>query len=398
VPDARRAPSLPAVVTALGIAQIVSWGTLFYTIAVLGPALREATGVGELLLYAAYSAGLFVSGIAAPRIGREIDARGGRPVLAGGSVLAVVACAALALVQGPVSLVLAWLLAGIAMSATLYDPAFATLHHVAGASYRRSVTVLTLWGGFASTLFWPLSQLLVDAVGVRWTFALYAVLHLVVCLPLHVRFLPRERPLPEPPREASAAEVPVHRGAVYFWLAAALSLASVIASGLAAHLIGMITASGLSAREAVAIGALIGPMQVAGRMLEWMLGRRISAITAGTLSFAALAASLVAFAAIGGHFAIAVVFAILYGLSNGVMTIVRGTVPAELFGRRGYGALLGRLAMPQFVARALAPAVVAVVLVADPGQALTLATFVALGIAALVAYQRAVVLAARGRG
>jgi MFS family permease len=386
------------VVTALGIAQIVSWGTLFYTIAVLGPALREATGVGELLLYAAYSAGLFVSGVAAPRIGREIDARGGRPVLAGGSLLAAVACAALALVQGPVSLVAAWLLAGVAMSATLYDPAFATLHHVAGSSYRRSVTALTLFGGFASTVFWPLSQLLVDTVGVRWTFALYALLHLVLCLPLHLRFLPRERPLPEPPREASAADVPVHRGAVYLWLAAALSLASVIASGLSAHLIGMITAGGLSAREAVAIGALIGPMQVAGRTFEWMLGRRITPILAGTLSFAALAASLVAFAAIGGEVAIAVVFATLYGLSNGVMTIVRGTVPAELFGRRGYGALLGRLAMPQFVARALAPAAVAIVLVVDPGRSLTLATFVALGIAALVAYQRAVHLAARRSG
>ena len=373
----------------------MSWGTLFYTIAVLGPALRAATGAGELLLYGAYSAGLFVSGLVAPRIGREIDARGGRPVLAAGSLLGAIACAALALAQGPVSLVVAWLLAGFAMSATLYDPAFATLHHVAGTSYRRSVTVLTLFGGFASTVFWPLSQLLVDAVGVRWTFAFYALLNLALCLPLHLHFLPRERPPPEPPREAGAPEASLDRGAVYFWLAVALSLASVIASGLAAHLIGMITASGLTAREAVAVGALIGPMQVAGRMFEWALGRRMSAVMAGTLSFALLAASLVAFAAIGGHFAIGLVFAVLYGLSNGVITIVRGTVPAELFGRHGYGALLGRLAMPQFVARALAPAAVAVVLVVDPGHALTLGTFVALGIAAFVAYQRAVVLSAR---
>ena len=183
--------SLTAIVAALGVGQIISFGTLFFTIAVLGPALRDAAGVSDVALYTMYSAGLVVSGLVAPWIGREIDRRGGRPVLAGGSLLAGIACLALAFVHGPATLLVAWLLVGVAMAATLYDPAFATLHHVAGTAYRRSVTALTLYGGFASTVFWPLSQALLDAFGVRVAFAVYGLLHLAICLPLHLFVVPR---------------------------------------------------------------------------------------------------------------------------------------------------------------------------------------------------------------
>jgi predicted MFS family arabinose efflux permease len=383
-------------VAALGFAQIISWGTLFYTIAVLGPALREATGVGEVPLYTSYSIGLVVSGLMAPAIGRRIDARGGRRVLSAGSLIGAIACGALALVQGPVTLLIAWVLAGVAMAATLYDPAFATLHDVAGSRYRRSVTALTLFGGFASTVFWPLSQFLLDTLGVRTTFAIYAALHMMVCLPLHWRFLPRDRS-PACVRHASAPDVPLktpRADRAFFWLATALTLASIIASCIAAHLIGLLTASGLTAREAVLVGALIGPTQVAGRVMEFMLGRHVGPIAAGTLSFATLAAALAIFAVQSGNFALAVLFALLFGWSNGVLTIVRGTVPAELFGREGYGALLGRLAMPQMIARALAPAALAGLLVVDAQRFVTLSTLVACGALAFVAYR----LAVRRRG
>jgi MFS family permease len=392
VAESARAPSLSSTVTALGIAQIISWGTLFYTIAVLGPALREAAGVGEVTLYACYSIGLIVSGLVAPAIGRRIDARGGRFVLSAGSLLGAIACVALALVQGPITLLVGWLLAGVAMAATLYDPAFATLHDVAGAKYRRSVTALTLFGGFASTVFWPLSQVLLDAVGVRATFGIYAALHFAVCLPLHWWFVPRDRsstvPRYAPTRNAPANAPPA--SLAFFWLATALTLVSVIASAVAAHLIGLLTASGLTAREAVWIGALIGPMQVAGRVMEFMLGRHVGPIAAGTLSFSALAAALAIFAVQSGNFAFAVLFALLYGWSNGVLTIVRGTVPAELFGRDGYGALLGRLAMPQVIARALAPVALAGLLVFDTQRVITLTALVACSVLALFAYRRAV--------
>jgi hypothetical protein len=388
--DAQR-PSLAATIVALGIAQIVSWGTLFYTIAVLGRAMREAAGVSEFTLYGAYSAGLAISGLLAPWIGRTIDRRGGRLVLSVGSVAAAVACAALASVQGPVTLAIAWLAAGAAMAATLYDPAFATLHHLAGSSYRRAVTALTLFGGLASTAFWPLSQWLLDANGFRVAFALYAVLHLALCLPLHLACIPRHVAEAGQDDAASVPEalVPAPPRA-YFWLAVALTGASFTASALAAHLIGVLTQRGFAAGDAVLVGALIGPMQVAGRVAEFALGRLIRPILAGTLAFAMMAAALLLLTQLSGGVAAALLFAVLYGTSNGVMTIVRGVVPAELFGRRDYGALLGRLAQPQFIARAVAPAAFALFVAIDPGRGVALAALAACGIVAWLAYQRAV--------
>ena len=382
---------LPAVVAALGIAQIVSWGTLFYTIAVLGTAMREAIGVSEIVLHGAYSAGLLVSGLLAPTVGRRIDARGGRGTLATGSLLAALACVALAAVQGPVTLAAAWLLAGAAMALTLYDPAFATLHHVAGVRYRASVTALTLFGGFASTVFWPLSQWLLEREGFRTAFLAYAVLHVAVCLPLHLLCVPGTvaahgdgdagaalAPAREPPPSALA------------WLAGALVFGAFAASAISAHLVTLLTAGGLGIGEAVLIGTLFGPMQVVGRLMEFAFARRVSAIAAGTIAFAALAVALALLTQVRGDFALAALFAGLYGFANGVLTIARGTVPAELFGRRAYGTLLGRLARPQLVARALAPFALAAVITIDPDRSLALVTLAVGGVVAFLAYRRAV--------
>jgi hypothetical protein len=385
-------PPLAATVIALGVAQIVSWGTLFYTIAVLGRAMREATGVSEIVMYGAYSAGLGISGLLAPWVGRTIDHRGGRLVLSWGSVAAAAACGLLALVQGPVTLTIAWAAAGAAMAATLYDPAFATLHQLAGTSYRRTVTALTLFGGFASTAFWPLSQWLLDAQGFRAAFAAYAVLHLALCLPLHLAFVPRHmaRSQEEVPAGDAAPPLAPVGGRTYFWLAAALTASSLTASALAAHMIEVLTQRGLSAGDAVLVGALVGPMQVAGRVAEFALGRLIRPILAGTLAFATMAASLLLLTQISGALAPALLFAVLYGASNGVMTIVRGVVPAELFGRNDYGTLLGRLARPQFIARAMAPAAFAVLVALDAQRTLALGAAAACGVAGWIAYQRAV--------
>ena len=385
-------------VCALGVAQIVSWGTLFYTIAVLGAAMRAETGVGELWLFGSFTAGLFLSGLVSPLVGRQIDAHGGRRVLASGSLLGAAACAVLATAQGPISLLAGWLLAGVAMAACLYDPAFATLHQIAGLSYRRAVTALTLFGGFASTVFWPLSQYLLDTVGWRQTFATYAVLHVVLCLPLHVASVPAGRGAWErtPAVDPDAAPRP-HGGPTFVWLAAALSLAAFISSAIAAHLIGLLTATGLSARDAVLIGSLIGPMQVAGRIMEFAFTRHVRALAMGTFAFALMAGALAVFTQVHGIWIVALAFAIPYGWANGIMTIVRGTVPAELFGHRGYGALLGRLALPQFVLKAVAPFALTLLFAVDPQRAYSPDALLLLGLLALGAYAAAVASAQRSR-
>jgi predicted MFS family arabinose efflux permease len=282
-------------------------------------------------------------------------------------------------------------LAGLAMAGCLYDPAFATLHGISGPSYRKAVTALTLFGGFASTVFWPLSQFLLDAYGWRVTFGVYAALNLAVCVPLHLWVLPRgpgaASPVATAP-EASAGNRPRHR-AVFVWLATALALASFMSSALSAHVIGLLTSSGLTARDAVLIASLIGPMQVAGRVAEFTFGRHVRPLTVGTLAFGLFALALLLLTQVHGIWIAALAFAALYGWSNGVMTIVRGTVPGELFGHRHFGALLGRLARPQFVMKAIAPLALTLVFAIDPARTLSLYALAAIGLAALVAYRMA---------
>jgi predicted MFS family arabinose efflux permease len=394
--DSSRDPNLWRAVSALGVAQIISWGTLFYTIAVLGGAMRRDLGISDVFLFGSFTAGLFLSGVVSPLVGREIDARGGRRVLAAGSVLGAVATAALATAQGPLTMLVGWLLAGVAMSASLYDPAFATLHQFSGTSYRRAVTALTLFGGFASTVFWPLSQFLLDEIGWRWTFAVYTGLHLLVCLPLHLLLVPRihaAHPMAEV-RHGNAA-VREGDGAVFAWLATALSLAAFMGTAIAAHVIDLLTATGLSARDAVLVGSLIGPMQVAGRVMEFAFGRHLRALAVGTLAFSLMAAALALFTQVHGVWIVALAFAMVYGWSNGVMTIVRGTVPAELFGQRGYGALLGRLARPQFILKSSAPLALTLLYTIDPARTLTPYVLMLVAVAALLAYRLAVAAAGK---
>jgi predicted MFS family arabinose efflux permease len=394
--EATRDVHLARTVCALGIAQIISWGSLFYTIAVLGGAMRREVGVSDIFLFGSFTAGLLLSGIVSPYVGRQIDHHGGRRVLAAGSLLGVAASLVLAAAASPLTLLAGWLLAGAAMAACLYDPAFATLHRIAGPSYRRAVTALTLFGGFASTVFWPLSQFLLDAFGWRQAFVVYAALHLFVCLPLHLVFIPRSNAVGA--RSAGIDPEPASRsvgGAAFLWLALALALAAFLSSAIAAHLIDLLTATGLSARDAVLVGALIGPMQVAGRIMEFRFGRRLRALAVGTLAFVLMVVALALFARVNGVWIVALAFAVVYGWANGVMTIVRGTVPAELFGQRDYGALLGRLALPQFLLKAIAPAALTLILVVDPARSATPFVLLLIALAALLAYRLALAAAAR---
>ena len=381
---------LRKVVCALGIAQIISWGTLFYAIAVLGPPMAHALGVSDVALYGSFTAGLFLSGIASPWVGRRIDRGGGRGVLAGGSVLGAVACAVLALsVNGPTMLA-GWLVAGVAMAACLYDPAFATLYRISGASYRRTVTALTLFGGFASTVFWPLSQYLLETRGWRVAFGVHAALNALVCLPLHLLFVPpRARAVAAPPSAHDGITRAVAPGA-FVWLAAAFATAAFMASAISAHLVVLLGAGGLAARDAVLVGALIGPMQVAGRAMEFAFSHRYTPLAVGTFAFGLLATALILLCFVRGIWLFALAFAFLYGWANGLMTIVRGTVPGVLFGSRDFGTLLGRLAQPQFILKAFAPVAVTLLFAIDDSRRVALYVLATGAVLALAGYRMAI--------
>jgi len=346
-------------VPALGITEIVSWGTLYYAIAVLGESMRTELGIAAPVLFGAYSLALLIAALVAPSVGRAIDRRGGRKVMAAGSVVAGVALLAIANVHSTLALYAAWAVAGVAMAMTMYDAAFATLSQHSGPSYRSALTALTLMGGLASTVFWPASLKGLELFGWRDTMAFFALLQIVVCLPLHLACVPRGATAHAAAKAGTnageSALAPSARRTAFIALAAAFALNGFIASVLTVHLINILQRQGLALATAVWIGTLFGPMQVTGRILEFTFGRRFAPRNVGMLALGTVVAAIVVLLLLDGQIAIAILFVVLYGFSNGVVTIVRGTVPAELFGRAGYGRTLGLLAAPALFARAIAP-------------------------------------------
>ncbi len=322
----------------------------------LASPIQVSLGISQTWVFGAFTIGLLVSGAASPLVGRLVDERGGRNILAAGSLVGAFAFLALALAQNPATFFFGWALGGVAMAATLYDPAFATLHQLSREHYRRSVTALTLIAGFASTVFWPLTNWLEHCVGWRMTFGAFALLHLVVCLPLHWFAIPRVTNLVHvKATESAAGNQESSRSPSYYWLATAFSIGMFVMAVIFAHLIEMLKARGISSGDAILVGSLIGPTQVAARIVEFGLARHARATRVGIAAFGMFAVAILVLAFAGHSFWWAVVFAVLFGASNGVMTIVRGTAPAELFGQHQLGSLLGRLARPAFVAKAIAP-------------------------------------------
>ena len=346
-------------VSLLGIAQIISWGSLYYTLTVLAAPIRQELGFNDLLIFGAFTLGQLLSGVTAPVVGRRIDQAGGRNVMALGSLLAALALVVVAAAREPVVFTAGWMLAGVAMAACLYDPAFASLYQIAPDRYRRSVTGLTLFGGFASTVFWPLSHALAEGWGWRATLLSFAALHLLICMPIHWLALP-------PVREASAStKIALPSSGSYSsdgrfaWLAATFAAATFVFSALSAYMIPALGTRGFSVEQAVWIGALIGPMQVLARIVEWFFAGRISAIGVGYAACVLALLGMMLLNLIPGVIGFGLLFAMCYGASNGILTIARGTVPAELFGPQQQGALLGALARPSFFAKAFAPALFA---------------------------------------
>lgn len=360
---------LRIVLPALGIAQIISWGSLFYSIAVLAQPMGAELHLTRVQIFAGFSLALAISGLLSPRVGRLIDARDGRFVLCRGIMVGGAALVILASAQHYATLLLGWCAAGVAMSMTLYDPAFATLGQLAAERYRRALTGLTLIAGFASTVFWPLTHALVQTAGWRGTLLIFAGLHIAVALPVIAAFVPRPARSAKPVAAPTATQTAPGRPApAQLWLASCFALAAFVFSSMSAHLVGVLELKGLTTSQAVGLLSLVGPMQVTGRVLEMSFGARFSVARVGVFAFALLASALVLLLFVHGPGAVAFLFVIGYGCANGIVTIVRGVLPAALFGRDRLGQLLGWLARPSFVAQAIAPAAVAGLLMSGSPQ------------------------------
>lgn len=359
-----------AVTVALGAAQTLAWASSYYLPAMLAPAMARDLGVQTATVFAAFSVALVVSALVGPRVGAAIDRRGGRPVLVASSLLFAAGLAGLGLAAGPVALFAAWALLGVAMAAGLYDAAFSALVHLHGHRARAMITGVTLFGGFASTVGWPLSAWLDAQFGWRVACFTWAGLHLLVGLPLHA-WLPRRATPPEP---AAASTAPAPAGDPAATAATAATAAGVdtrdtrrstlllsfvfavtwfTSTAMAAHLPRVLQAAGATLAVAVFVGALIGPAQVAARLLEFGLLRRVNPLISSRIASTLHpvgAALLWVFGAPAAAW-----FGVLHGAGNGIMTIAKGTLPLALFGERGYGRRQGVLSVPARIAQAAAP-------------------------------------------
>jgi predicted MFS family arabinose efflux permease len=364
-------------VSALGITQILAWGSSYYLPAVLAAPIARDTGWSLASVVAGLSCGLLLAGLASPVTGRLIQRHGGRPVLAASSLLLAAAHLLLATATAYPVYLIAWLLMGLGMSSGLYDAGFATLGRLYGQGARGAITNLTLFGGFASTVCWPLSAFLVGHGGWRNACLAYAAIHLVICLPLHLWMIPAPpaaapAPMKDRPNEASASG---RTRARFILLASIQTLAAIIASMLSVHLLTLLQLRGVGLAAAVGLGALIGPSQVGARVAELLIGRnRHHPIWTMLTSVSLLAAGIWLLLASQTFVALAL---ILYGAGNGIHTIARGALPLVLFDPHQYAALMGKLATPSLIAQAAAPSIGALLLGAGGGNLVLIALAVA---------------------
>ena len=361
MPDPRRS----RVVVMVGLDQTLAWASSFYLPAILAQQMAADLRLAPSTIYAVLSMALLVSAAASPWAGRRIDRFGGRQVLLVATLLFAAGLLLLALAQGLPSLVLAWLVLGLAMGTGLYDGAFATLVHLYGRNARTAITGITLLAGFASTVGWPLSTLMQAQLGWRGACLGWAALHLVLALPLYAAVPRQPAPAPSsgpvdaaPPSTAApdgtpAQSSPRSRRRLALLLALLFTLMGFVSTSVATHLPALLQASGVTLAAAVAVAALAGPAQVASRLGEITLLRRQSPLF--TARLAALGHPVAAAVLLALGPVALLPFVLLHGLGNGLLTIVRGTLPLAIFGATGYGARQGWIALPGRIVGALSP-------------------------------------------
>jgi predicted MFS family arabinose efflux permease len=389
------------IIALLGITQICGWGSLFYAFTLLGPEIRRELGWRPELVFGAYSWGLLVSGLSAPLAGSLIDRFGGRLAMAAGSLLCGAGLILLSRTHALATYYAAWTMLGIGMALSLYEAAFATINRTMREQARAGISTLTLFGGFASTVFWPLTVKLNAGLGWREVYFLYGLMQLMLCLPLHL-LLPAQAPSASVPAKLADAQPDfrlrdVLRLRAFWLLAAAFASNSFIFTGMTAHLIPLLQRLGHPLAFVVFLTALIGPTQVAGRISEMAFARRSAPERVGRFSFALLPLALALLLLLGTRQWALAAFCLLYGVSNGIMTIVRGTVPLSLFGHAHYGAIAGALAGPNLFCQAVAPLAIAFFLNDGLSAEALLASLLALSLLSMVLYRAATLSAGRRR-
>lgn len=370
----------------LGLTQIVGWGTTFLMPSVLGRHIERDLGLASEIVYGGITVMFGVGALFAPWVGRLLDRTGARTVMAVGSIVYALSLAALSFSQGLVSYLLCWAAMGIASTLALNTPASIALAQVAGARARQAIAVLAIVGGFASTVFWPVSEALELFVSWRGVLLIYAAMHLLVCAPVHLLALPGR--VAVGPQAATGAKIPAppsqRSRQIFLLLSISFSCGAFIFTGFIVHAIGVLRGLGHDPASALLLASLIGPAQVAVRVIELMFGHRYAISSSALFAAAVLPLGLGLAWLAGGNFAIALLCLVAYGIANGLKAVLRATLPLALFGRAQFGTYLGRLALPQGIVSAAAPPVLAAVMTSYGAQGVLAVTFV-VAMVALVA-------------
>jgi len=346
------------VISALGIAQILAWGTSFYFPAVFAGPIVADTGWSLGFVVGGTSIGLLVAGLISPQVGRIIDVHGGRPVLLASSLLYAAGLIGIGLAPTLPVYLFAWVLLGIGMGTGLYDAVFAALGRMYGSAARGPITNLTLFGGFASTICWPLSAFMIEHIGWRDACFVYAALHLFVSLPLEMAAVrPAKKPVAASPAQADTTQAAVptqipNEPLIFALLAVVLSFAAGIGSIVVVHLLIFLQTRGVDYAVAVSLGTLFGPAQVGARVVDRLFGAHYHPIWTMIACCVLMAAGLLLLA---GHFPILILVILLYGAGYGISWIGRGTLPLALFGPLRFPRLMGKLAFPSLIVQAAAP-------------------------------------------
>jgi len=353
-------------VLALGITQITAWGTSYYCLGVLAGPISRDTGWSRGFVFLGFTVALLAMGAVSSTVGRAIDRHGARAVMTLGTGLVSAGLFALSQARSEAVYLVVWAVLGLGMRLCLYDAAFAALVQVVPSRGRTAISYLTLFGAFASSVFWVVGHALNEQLGWRQTLVVFALINLVVCLPLHWLGLARR----ESDRHAGPDGGPVAtpdgpplkgptRSVAIALFALIMSLNGFVFGVISVQLVPLLEAAGLATAAAVWVASLKGVAQFGGRVVEIVFARNLRAITVGRIAIGILPASLVLLLVSTSSVPLVVAFTLLMGASQGVLTIVRGAVPLALFGATEYGAVLGLIATPVLVVNAAAPAMFA---------------------------------------
>ena len=361
-----RVDAMVVAVNALGITQITAWGTSFYCLGVLAKPIVADTGWPLTTVFLGFSVALLVMGFISTWVGRIIDRVGARAVMCIGTIIVSAGLLALSQVRDPVTYLAIWAVLGIGMRCCLYDAAFAALVQVTPKRGRKAISYLTLYGAYASTVFWVIGHYLNEAYGWRGTLIAFAAINLGICLPLNWLGLARRDPVKATAPEKSSTpspEGPVLEGRMrvigMFLFALIMSLNGFVFGIISIQLVPLLEAAGLAGATAVWVASLKGHGQFVGRVVEIFFGRNLKAMTIARIAIGVVPASLLLLFLAHGELVQLVAFTLLLGAAQGVITIVRGAVPLALFGAKGYGTVLGVVATPILFVNALSPAIFA---------------------------------------